>query len=62
MPRKQAIAIIKYAGYHNDQKKAMITYIENHVSFAVYMQAYRDGIRAKENGVRCNCLDCNPKG
>ena len=36
MNRKQAIAQIKYAGYHGDTARGMRVYIENRISYQVY--------------------------
>jgi len=59
--RKDIIAQIKYAGYHDDMKAAMRLYGENHISYRTFMKAFNDGKDAKIKGVKCTCSDCNRK-
>ena len=40
MNRKQAIAQIKYAGYHGDTARGMRAYIENRISYQVYIETF----------------------
>ncbi|MCS4315555.1 hypothetical protein M2397_005889 [Pseudomonas sp. BIGb0381] len=58
MNRKDALAHIKFAGYHEDSKTAMRIYIENRVSHAAYIDAYAAGRQIKANGMPCGCNDC----
>lgn len=59
MKRKQALNVIKYAGYHKDYELAMRTKVENRISLQVYNDKFREGMKAKENGIKCNCYFCN---
>ena len=43
MTRTAALAAIKAAGAAGDQKALMRLYIENRISYAVAMKAYREG-------------------
>jgi hypothetical protein len=45
MTRKQALAAIKGAGASNDQQTMLRLYVENRISYAVAMAAFRDGQR-----------------
>lgn len=58
MNRKQAIAQIKYAGYHGDTARGMRVYIENRISYQVYIETFRAGARAKKSGMPCTCSQC----
>ncbi len=58
MKRKEAIALIKVAGYHNDSAAGTRLYIENRVSYQSYKDAYRLGQQSKAAGVRCTCQEC----
>jgi hypothetical protein len=43
MTRKQALTCIKAAGAQNDQAAFVRLYVENRISYAVAMAAYREG-------------------
>lgn len=59
MSRKHVLTWLKVAGYHNDQASFVRLYVENRVSVSVARQAFSDGARAKQAGVKCSCRDCN---
>lgn len=59
MTRKDALAHIKVAGYHNDQRTAMRIYTENRVSFESYREAFARGVELKQQGMACTCYQCN---
>ena len=58
MKRKDAIAAIRYAAYHNDVATAQRLYVEHRISYATYQEAWRAGKAAKSRGVRCGCAEC----
>lgn len=55
-----ALAKVKFAGYHEDTSMGTRLYIENRISFEAYSKAFNEGRQAKKNGMKCNCMDCNP--
>jgi hypothetical protein len=61
MKRKDALVVLKVAGYHNDTATFARTYVEHRISFAKANEAWRIGQMAKANGVRCVCHDCKAK-
>ncbi|AIG04669.1 hypothetical protein HZ99_21700 [Pseudomonas fluorescens] len=61
MTRKDAIALIKLAGYHGDTKTALRIYTENRVSYTAYSEAYARGAQLKQEGMACTCFECNPR-
>jgi hypothetical protein len=56
--RELVLENVKIAGYHNDAAAGTRAFIGGHISNATYLKAWRKGQRAKEAGVRCDCLDC----
>lgn len=58
--RSAALAQIRAAGYHDDQKTFVRTYVENRVSIGAATAEYRSGAQARLAGVRCTCRDCSP--
>lgn len=58
MKRADALAHIRIAGYHDDDKAAMRIYVENRISAERYRNAFQDGQRAKAAGVKCECHRC----
>lgn len=56
--REKALAICKIAGYHNDQKAFTRAYITNKLSYNAAVEAYDEGIKAKEYGIKCTCSEC----
>lgn len=60
MKRKDLIAAIRFAGYHNDIKTGTRLFIEYRIARAVYDEAFNAGRAAKANGVGCSCINCKP--
>ncbi|MGY2353998.1 hypothetical protein ACW9H6_22125 [Pseudomonas sp. SDO528_S397] len=56
MKRKDAIAHITVAGYHDDSRTAMRIYTENRISYQVYTEAYAKGAQLKSEGMVCTCF------
>ena len=59
MKRKDALNLIRYAGYHNDTAMGMRVYVENRVSYKAYLDTFRKGIKDRQNGRACTCSSCN---
>ena len=59
--REQALIAAKIAGYHQDSKMFTRLIIECRVNRQAMNSAWFAGGQAKLAGVRCNCIDCNPK-
>lgn len=58
MKRKDAIALIRYAGYHEDTGTGLRIYIENRISYEAYTEAFNEGRKLKRNGMKYNCRQC----
>jgi len=58
--RETALTYAKVAGYHNDTKSFTRLIIESRVNLQTMNHAWCAGVKAKENGVRCGCFQCNP--
>ncbi len=58
MKRTDALAWIRIAGYHNDQKSFVRLYVENRVSRKSADEAWAKGVKAKESGMGCACHQC----
>ena len=56
--REQTRAGITYAGYHDDQATAIRLYVENRISMAAYLAAFRAGAAKRRAGERCGCGEC----
>lgn len=61
MKRKDAIAHITVAGYHDDSCTAMRIYTENRISYQVYTEAYAKGAQLKSEGMVCTCFECKQR-
>lgn len=59
--RNTILGLMKFAGYHLDRATFTQLLIENRISRAAADEAFRAGIRAKQNGMRCGCSDCAPR-
>jgi hypothetical protein len=59
MKRSDAIAHLRFAGYHGDRKAFTRIYVENRVSYAAANEAYAVGVRARATGVPCTCFECS---
>ncbi len=60
MKRNDLLGLLKYAGYHADRAGWTRLTIENRISIVTAGQAYARGIEARQAGVKCGCVDCNP--
>lgn len=58
MKRKDAINHIRIAGYHQDSASFVRLYVENRVSRQVANEAYANGVKQREAGIKCNCYEC----
>lgn len=58
MKRKDAIAWLRVAGYHNDERTGLRIYTESRLSYHAYREAWNEGARAKNNGMKCYCAEC----
>lgn len=58
MKRKHLITALRVAGCHQDRQTWMRVYVENRISLQVANEAWRSGVKAKENGMRCDCCRC----
>ncbi len=58
MKRKDAIALAKIAGYHDDEKAIIRLRVENRISYSVLQEAYLQGARKRAKGMPCTCSDC----
>lgn len=58
MKRADALAHIRLAGYHSDDRAFMRLYTENRISYETAKQARDAGAAAKRAGVQCNCHSC----
>ncbi len=58
MTRKIALDVLRIAGYHNDSKIFVRTYVENRISLAAANKEWRLGQSMKTAGAPCSCRDC----
>ena len=58
MTRKQAIALLRVAGYHDDRRAFTRLYVEHRISFTAAQDAFKAGARARGAGVPCACPEC----
>lgn len=58
MKRADALAAIKFAGYHGDRRALVRLRIEQHIATAAAREAFAAGEKAKANGMSCGCLEC----
>ncbi len=58
MKRDEALALLRYAGYHDDSGRFARLYTENRISYAVAMTQWRAGAAMRRDGVKCTCSDC----
>jgi hypothetical protein len=57
--RKDALAALRVAGYHNDQAARVRLLVENRVSLISANEAWVAGVRARAAGVPCSCSRCS---
>ena len=58
MNRKDAIAAIRVAAYHNDMMLVTRIYSESRISYAAMKDAISAGQMAKNKGIPCGCMFC----
>jgi len=58
MKREHLLAYLRVAGYHDDAATYTRLLIENRISKAAAKEAYSAGVKARENGVPCDCRTC----
>jgi len=58
MTRKNALTVLRIAGYHEDMRTFTRVYVENRVSLQVARREYAAGQQAKANGIACHCHEC----
>ena len=58
MKRKDVLTAIRAAGYHGDKERAMLLYVKNWVSLAVYGREFDTGAAMRQNGIPCECSEC----
>jgi len=56
--RAQALLAVQYAGYHDDKAESTRLLIENRISRAAHLEAWKRGAAMKAAGVRCGCQSC----
>lgn len=56
--RDTAIALMRIAGYHNDQRERVRLICESRVNRQVMEQAWIAGFAAKQSGITCGCYSC----
>jgi hypothetical protein len=61
MTRNQAIAHARVAGYHEDTATFTRLICEQRVNRQTMNDAFYSGRKARANGMKCSCRDCNPK-
>lgn len=60
MNRNAALAHIRVAGYHGDDREAVRIYTETRMSLAAYSTAILQGKSMRRNGIACTCPKCKP--
>jgi hypothetical protein len=58
MTRKQIVALIVIAGYHNDTATGTRLYVEGRISMATYHDAFTKGKTLRAQGMKCTCQEC----
>ena len=59
---EKAYQLVKVAGYHNDSRAATRVLVEYSIGIKRYNEAWREGIRARQAGISCDCMQCVLKG
>lgn len=60
--REIALSLCKIAGYHNDRKTWTRAFCENRISRQAADEAWLQGVKQKENGIKCDCYKCKKEG
>jgi hypothetical protein len=58
MKRKDALVVLRAAGYHNDSKMFARVYVEHRISYTAALKEWNLGTVLKNNGVPCTCYHC----
>lgn len=58
MKRAQALLAVQYAGYHGDKRESTRLLIENRISRAAHLEAWKRGASMKAAGIACQCREC----
>lgn len=58
MKREHLTSYLRIAGYHSDRAAFTRLFVENRISKAKAIEAYRSGAQARAAGVRCTCVEC----
>jgi hypothetical protein len=59
--RTEALAAIKWAGWHDDASNAAVIATQKEIGKAAHRKAFFDGKRMKERGEPCGCALCGGK-
>ncbi len=58
MKRTDALAAIRVAAYHDDDRTATRIYVEHRMGRAAFDAAISQGRDQRKAGMRCNCWTC----
>lgn len=58
MKRKDALAALRIAGYHDDERTWVRVFVESRISQAVAKDAWAAGQQQRAAGLRCTCHEC----
>lgn len=58
LKRKDALVLLRIAGYHGNQKSFIRLYVENRVSRPAANAEWSRGAAMKAAGVPCTCIAC----
>jgi len=61
MKHKDVLTAIRAAGYHGDKEGGRLLYIKNWVSLTAYRREFELGAAMRQNGVRCDCVECRDR-
>lgn len=56
--RARALATIRAAAYHDDEREALRARVEARIGHAAFVEAMEAGRRMRARGVPCNCFEC----
>jgi len=58
LKRKDALILLRIAGYHSDERSYIRLYVENRLSRPAADAEWRRGTAMRAAGVRCTCTTC----
>ena len=61
MKRKDALILMRAAGFHQDRRTFTRVCIEARVSYTKATEEYQKGDQMRKDGVKCSCNDCEVK-